>query len=881
MSGKEEKRQAGEEGEGCVQCSTHVDQLNVVTMQASADAVPIVLLPEGDGNQGKKKEKDEVSAQDPPPVENQVEEEVQVEKEKSGPHFGQHSVTPTDVTDIDLLQCGKTVGQDIIRVIAGNLKTLKRRFDWREPNGAATYADVLTWFAPHRRTQSWSCCDSLRWCIQQANHHVVTYISAVDPVVKAVWDPNAYSGIFANGVPDLSLVTKTVRGGTSMSRPIADQVLHKIRENPQITDLSGFFCCGHVFAAHLDFIEQVPIRNPVWVNIPANIFVTARISATENAAVAECVTSIETHLDEQLLAFYWDSLTALDRQVLISIAMGGPMSVTMPAGARNVPLTAYLDWPKCKFFVWSGKNIVVPAARTRLTGKQVRRSLSGLATVLNAHDDNASGFMKAATIITAKTMRWDLPPDDVEEDDNAQLRVPDSMAQYLERAANRYGTTVAELMAGTADLANAMRSRRGATPKEGDSPAAPPPRNMFDILLAMLNPEAPVEEQPEVPAREYRAALCHAMLEVKQIQIQRIRGYNFLWDLMNFKRPEGSVDTMLVDDGLALGGMESDLQLRTCFVIGGLLSVSAGIVLHSINVTGRELTEYIRNSAEPIVAQLRQWFQPTNQGATAPFYQLAIGALQQLIPAKISPAVFANAHVWCGSTQPYEDIDWDHAWWQGIWPYRIPYLIEPIVLSWAYTAYCSYWGYFGPKPRVDFSHDLVVGGADVDEYISFHRDEPKYMEYASQEAPFRFIAYGIYMINIIRQYLEAEGDWVITIRLVHVCKSGSGDLSPPREDIYQPEYFRNFPWMQAGALPSFSHELQAIIVPGLSVETLTSRDFYGIVRHPAGELDGVGVQRDGLVPGGTTPIGGLLLLKGLKGLDMSDDNASTSRRSEN
>nr|UUV42318.1 MAG: putative capsid protein [Hanko totivirus 5] len=881
MSGKEENRQVGEEGEGIVQCATRVDQLNVVTMQASADAVPIIVLPEGDGSQGKKKEKADNPEHDPPPAADEEKIEGGDEVEKSGPHFGQHSVSPTDVAEIDLLQCGKTVGQDVIRVIAGNLQTLKRRFDWREPNGSATYADVLTWFAPHRRAQSWSCCDSLRWLVQQAKHHVTTHIVAVDPAVKTAWDPTAYTGIFANGVPDLSLVTKTVRGGTSMSRQVADQVLHKIRENPQITDLSGFFCCGHVFAAHLDFIEQAPIARAVWVNIPGDIWITANIHSTVEADVGACVTAIETHLDEQLLAFHWDSLTALDRQVLISIAMGGPMSVTMPAGAQNVPLTAYLDWPKCKFFAWSGKPIVVPVARTQLTGKQVRRSLSGLATLMNAHDDNAAGFMKASTIITAKTLRWVVPPEAGEEEEQAPLRVPDSVAKYLEKAATRYGTTVADLLAGTSDISKSAKARKtGATPKDGESGSSSS-RNALDILLAMLNPEQPAAGQEEAPPKEYRAALCHAMLEVKQIQIQRVRGYNFLWDLMNFKRPEGSIDKMLVDDGLALGGMESDLQLRTCFVIGGLLSVSAGIVLHSINVTGRELNEYVRHSAEPIVAQLRQWFQVSNQGTVAPFYQLAIGALQQLISAKVSPAVFANAHVWCGSTENYEDIDWDHSWWQGIWPYRIPYLIEPIVLSWAYLAYCSYWGYFGPKPRVDFSHDLVIGGAEVDEYISFHRDEPKYMEYASQEAPFRFIAYAIYMINIMRQYLEAEEDWPITIRLIFVCKSGSGDLSPPREDIFQPEYFRNFPWMQAGALPSFSHELQAIIVPGLTVETLTSRNFYGIVRHPAGELEGVGVQRDGLVPGGTTPIGGLLLLKGLKGLDMTDETASTSRSSGN
>nr|UUV42544.1 MAG: RNA dependent RNA polymerase [Karstula totivirus] len=125
------------------------------------------------------------------------------------------------------------------------------------------------------------------------------------------------------------------------------------------------------------------------------------------------------------------------------------------------------------------------------------------------------------------------------------------------------------------------------------------------------------------------------MLDTNVLQVPCPRGANPLWDMMKVAKPKDTPNLLTMDDGRSLSGMDSRLQMKTCLIIGGLLSIGASIVLHSINITGRELRLWAKDDPSRSTDLLRQLFQATEGGTVAPYYQMIIGSLQQLTEATI------------------------------------------------------------------------------------------------------------------------------------------------------------------------------------------------------------------------------------------------------
>nr|UUV42562.1 MAG: capsid protein [Kuusamo totivirus 2] len=893
---KKEEKQASEESTACEPLTEKINLVALNTEVLLLQAEPAAENSDKEKEKpAKKKEvdkKEESSAtkQDTPPEETKTADQSATgsdmadpaktdppkgeKKDDDAPHYGTHSVYPTDVLTVDTVKCAVPVGQDSILRIGGALKTLARRMSWNNNEHRANFSDIITWSRPYQRSRACSMTDHVAWMLAPVNQAVHTVIQEVEPYIKCKFKAQDYAGVLSNGIPDLNQVMKTARGDQQMSKLVADGVASRVMTNPEVTDISGFFACGYLFAAHMDFCNAAGIV-PILAARGAEDIITANISAAAADAANLAIAAIELALNEQALGFRWRNLSATDVQVLIAIALGGVSGATVPAALQATPVTAYIQWPSRKYFIWDTKVFGLPRDRVQLTGKQIRASLAAMAGCLHAYDDMASGFIKCASIQFCFPIIWDIPVAANEEVADAAPRPPAEMDQYL-RQAGQGGASWQQIVARTRQTVANLERELLANPDFGGI--------SLEAVQSLLDIVAPPESRQESGAEaevNKRGALIHALLEVKTIQVQRVRGHNPLWDMMKMHRPRDAIDPLLEADGLVLGGMASDLQMRTCYVIGALLSVCSGVVWHSMNVTGRELNGWASGQGSEISTYMRQLLQATNDGCIAPYYQMVVGVWQQLVSTRLTSTFMRCCSMFSGSQEPYEDIASPDSWWQGTWPLYIPYTLEPISLSWAYTHWCDYWGYIGPKPRVNFSHDLVIGGADDAEYISFHRDEPKYMAAASSDFPFDFIPYGVIMINILRQYFDPEEDWVITFREIRVCRAGSGDLEPPREDMWQPEYFQLMPIMSAGKMISFDHERQSVIVPGLTRETLTVGNFYTLIRMGDMILEGVGLQRDGIVDVVSTPVGALRLLSRLQNLDHGGAGGSSSGRSEN
>ncbi|UUV42322.1 MAG: putative capsid protein [Palkane totivirus] len=894
MSDSAEKKEEEKKSEENSTVEPLTEELNLVSM--STEVLMLQAKPPSESSEKKedkvakkpsaeKKEEKETPKPEETKVEDKPKEEDkmadpattdgkgQEKKDEEGLHYGTHSVYPLDVMQIDTTQCGVPIGQDTIFRISGSLKTLARRLNWNNDNHAVNFSDVLTWARPYQRSVSWTVNEALDWMLEPVNHVVPTVIQEVEPYIKCKFKAQDYAGVLNNGIPDLNQVMKTARGDSQMSKLVADGLASRVLTNPEVTDVSGFFACGYLFAAHMDFLNAVGIV-PQLAARADDTLITANIAAVLPADAAIAIANVERALNDQCLSFRRRNLTATDVQVLVAIALGGVSGATVPPGLQQTPITAYIQWPTRKYLLWDTNDIPL-GVRVQLTGRQIRASLAAMAGCLHAYDDMASGFIKAASILVCYPVSWDIPAERAADPAPGPSRPPAAMQEFL-RSRGSAGSTWEDIVARTRRTIATMRATLEADPNFGGFSLAD-----IESLVEIVAPLEARVQTPDPVAPNRRGALIHSMLEIKNIQVQKVRGYNPIWDMMKMPRPRDAIDPLLEGDGLVLGGMESDLQMKTGFIIGGLLSVCSGVVWHSINVTGRELNGWASGQGSEISTYMRQILQASRDGITAPYYQMVIGVWQQLISTKMTSTFMRCCSTFSGCDGPIEDINFDGSWWQGTWELSIPYIVEPISISWAYNKWCDYWGYIGPKPRVNFSHDLVVGGAADAEYISFNRDEPKYVAAASSDFPFDFIAYGVIMINIIRQYFDAEEVWPITFREVSVCKAGAGDLGPPREDMWQPDFFADFPLIIAGRMISFDHKRQSVLVPGLTRETLGGNNFYTIVRMGEVVLEGVGIQRDGIVDMVNAPVGGLRLLARLRNLDQGGQGGEGSGRAEN
>lgn len=915
-----------------------VDKVTLLSVESSATIVELdpvkvekttMPAPKPNATKEQKKEDPPPKSDPPPPEKPEEKEESPPPKESEAPHYGEHSVEPTDVIKIDVMQAGAKIGQNIVETVSGAVRTLRRRFDYQVNNQHMSFVEPLLWSRPFGLSLSWDARGALAWLVQPIGNQLNTTVQTVPATVKGSFRLADQPGILNSGAPDLNMVVKTIRGTSRMSKPIAERLCSRIDVNLEVTDLSGFFTSGFFFAGHLQYFETAGIQ-PVWGALPANCVIVANIAAVEDNAVNVAIAALELALNEQALAFEYRRLTANDLSLILSIAIGGSNSVTAPVGAEQIPITSFVTWPERKFLLWSENDIALPDVRIHLTAANVRTSLAAIAKLLDCYDDYVSGFIRAGSLLVMKSITWTgplvpapaprppTPPPGPSRQQRSRrssstsVSLSSSTDSLIDRIVNlkvkqqdhakkqckpvppcpldSQALMLAYRVSGEPDSDAASYNESGDGDPEGDQMNAMMAGLMKELSSKLVeehkkkhSKQKPPDPEPDPPPyqasiRVRTRGLVHSMLECGVVQVQYTRGHNFMFDIMRIKKPERVHDRHTIDDGRFLAGMNSDEQMRTCLMIGGLLSVAAGTVMNSINITGREINLWAQGVGAKSTDLLRPVFSATQNGRTAPYFQLVVGAFQQLVEGNLSPNFIRGASMFSGGGHVLAELNNNDSWWRSLWARRVPYLLEPASMSWAYKGFADVWGYYGPNPKVEFKHDIVVGGANNEEYISFHRDEHKYIDQAGSNQPFKYIPYGGFSINILRQHVGALDPWLIQIRLVKSCASGTGEVEPPVINIWQPRFVPNMGVMEAGSLLTYDWARDAQIVPGLTKDALGDDVFFEITRMPSQVLPGVGLIRDLRKIEAPTPSSFLGLLPGIQGLDNDgeDDNAGSA-----
>nr|UUV42542.1 MAG: capsid protein [Inari totivirus 1] len=806
------------------------------------------------------KESAPTAGAEPPPKDDKPATE---EKTSEPDHYGTHSIIPSGVLRIDPVQCGVDVGQDMIRKVAGAASTLHRRVVWRNDESMVHVADVLTWHKQPGNPLFWNALSSIPWAIGAADHSEDTQIFWVPPKVKSEYKMSEYAPFVGhNNILSLSQFGNSIRINSRMSKPVLEKMGPKLKDNPYVTDISGFFAMGFFLASHLQYMEKLGVGK-IYPQVPENTLITCNIAEHENPQPA--CNAIGKAINCMALNFRRRFLTDQDVQVLQVMALGGASAISHRPGAVLIPITYLVTWPKLSFLVWDDNAVEVPAAIEELTADQVRLSMKTFANLLDAYDDMAVGFTKCASILYCTVLEWDTPPTGDLDPLNG---LPDSLLLFLENIAEAYDESYKAIVKSILDNVKRVRVQEAL---DMDEPEVVTPTLNEVLRAAMIrrgmiakqdgvyvytqlgiddedilgNPKPPSESTEEgaktkekevVKKKARRRALMHAMMDVSRIEVPQPKGANPLWDMMGVARPKDTTNQLLVDDGRELCGMDSELQMKTCLLIGAMLSVSASVVLNSINITGRELNLWAADSECRSTDLLRQIFQSAHGSSIAPYYQLIVGTFQQLMVCTIHPAFISGMDVFSGNGIALNEGRLENTWWEAVYPSSIPYVLEPAALTWIMKGWCDYWGYIGPDLTLDFSHDLVVGGPDGDEFFSFHRDEPLYLKLAESEDGYFNIAYGALALNSMIMLAQPIRRWVVTIRLAKMAAEGTAELGRPRYDIFQPRFNPVTGLLIVGTLLTYSWRWNCIIVPGLNKNKIRSREFYFLMTYPPGPV---------------------------------------------
>ncbi|ASA47276.1 hypothetical protein CFB77_gp1 [Aedes alboannulatus toti-like virus 1] len=367
--------------------------------------------------------------------------------------------------------------------------------------------------------------------------------------------------------------------------------------------------------------------------------------------------------------------------------------------------------------------------------------------------------------------------------------------------------------------------------------------------------------------RQHYRGHFYALHETNVILVPKVRGYNFLWDLMGTSQPRTAVDDLLVPDGKALCGLNDEEVMRTTLGIGALLSCSASSVLNYFNLTARELNTWAAGVGVASTTHLKAMFESSTPGLPAPYYLATIGFAQQFAAVNIHPHCFSGMYNFSGLGAGMLHVRDDATWWWGHFGIAVPYLVQPLSMAWIWKSLADIWGCYGPNPVVDFGRDIVIGGAVDNEYMCFNRDEPLYLRLASAPAPYVYIPYGQFAINIIRQYGRITNvRWVIDMREVARVAQGAGDLGPPIINQHQPTFAPGLGFIQTGTLLTFDWDLQCILVPGLSKEVVGEALFMDVCRMGKRALSDVGVLRDRMDTAPFAPIDTSTMVGLIKGM---------------
>lgn len=353
-----------------------------------------------------------------------------------------------------------------------------------------------------------------------------------------------------------------------------------------------------------------------------------------------------------------------------------------------------------------------------------------------------------------------------------------------------------------------------------------------------------------VPAPQLEQFFITSGMEVRSIQLPRVTGSNFLWDVLGLVEDRlGKADWLaLEDEWRALTGCDLDEYLAIQGGVAALYTTGVSTTLHQWNLSGRCLSAYTTIVAglpqAPVVPFLQYLFLARQKGEFMPLAKVACNMVGQFSAITIYSKSLQAAN-WCATGRdlnpPHEDT-----YWNAQWGRNIPYILNPLAIARFLVTVPATFGLSMPPMASDFQSAYVFTGPVDDVYFSAGLGDGEYNIRICSEAPFAHVPYGALAINFIHQHRRLPAAHVISFRQLVKASARRFDTVPEwlEGPQVQPDYHADLHHIAIGTMPTYDWFTQRVLVPHIRRINMAAHEWMAFKLVNTGPSNTAGVVFD-------------------------------------
>lgn len=375
----------------------------------------------------------------------------------------------------------------------------------------------------------------------------------------------------------------------------------------------------------------------------------------------------------------------------------------------------------------------------------------------------------------------------------------------------------------------------------------------------------------ELGTKEKRVNTFQAStLEMRESSIPRTIGVNFVAYILIQGMLEDEDEAML-EEGERLRACSTEQENKIRVVHAMLIALSFTSIFQQHNLTGMELGLYFnarRGASSQLIKSITESYILGKQYPA--IVTAAVAYHNALLPFSISVNAF-HMEKWCGEAlrtmSGNENIGF--AGWYG---FTIPYLYQPAAMLRLGIEYDAAWGIVKPGVKINV-YSEVVGMDNRDRQWQASLGDSRYITQASSLEPFKYIPYGLLVLNIISQ--NARHPLLRFVRFQKIRVNTTGRALPS----YESDYFHDivldqYPILflvKAGILLSYWWETEEIIAPVLRKRDIRWNLWDAFASPGEHQMVYAGLTHDGALNLPGINVGISAIFKGLK-IQPGEDN---------
>nr|QHA33709.1 putative capsid protein [Atrato virus] len=294
-------------------------------------------------------------------------------------------------------------------------------------------------------------------------------------------------------------------------------------------------------------------------------------------------------------------------------------------------------------------------------------------------------------------------------------------------------------------------------------------------------------------------------------------------------------------------------ELLSFGIVGSaIISNAISLAFNTFNLYGRALNRAV-SPAIAVQSQLysfaRQLFQSTDNTAVPPIFSFALNEITHVTQIVIDEQAFIQ-DAWNANHVGAVNIN-NNNWWSGDWDFRIPYLLDPLSVSFVYEMWPSQYGFFRSDVAVDLKSDLVISGPNRGWYASLGDSTYKaYAEKGVRARPCDYIHYGATVINAFAQ----EWRVVVPYPMQYQSWARGYDTTATGAPLGQADaldedrdWYPDINSLKPGSIRTYNWEDDVVLSPMIAGADLGNEHWTGLRSNPRRRCIYAGLRADNML----------------------------------